>query len=317
MAFKKAEKRQAKLRLALCGPTGSGKTYSALAIGTAIAQAVGTKVAVVDTERNSACLYSDKFEFDVDAEMTSFSPHNYIEKLKAASEAGYGVLVIDSLSHAWTGEGGALSMVDRAAASSRSGNNFTAWREVTPHHNRLVESILSYPGHLITTMRSKMEYVQEKDERGRTTIRKVGLAPIQRDGMEYEFTVVGEMDQGHNLLITKSRCSGLADGMFHKPGKDVAKILLDWLTSGAPEAAPQAAATEPAKLADPQQIAEVKDLLTKVKLPDGTVAKWFQKVGAEAWEQMPADVLAKCIEYVRGRLPSLSPAEQPASPAAA
>lgn len=232
MAIRKAEKRQAKLRLALCGPTGSGKTYSALAIATGL----GGRIGVIDTERNSACLYSDKFTFDVEAEMQTFAPGAYVEKIREFAEAGYDVLVIDSLSHAWNGEGGALAMVDEAAKRARggNGNSFAAWRDVTPHHNRMVEAILSYPGHVVVTMRSKMEYVLEDGPGGKKVPRKVGMAPVQRDGLEYEFTVVGDMDTDHNLIVTKSRCSALADKVINRPGADMAKTLVAWLNDGAP-----------------------------------------------------------------------------------
>jgi len=247
MAIRKAEKQQAKLRLAIIGPSGSGKTYTALAIGSALAKLAGTKMGVVDTERNSACLYSDSFEFDVEADMHSFNPKVYVEKMAEFAALGYGVLCIDSLSHAWTGRDGALEMVDRAATRNGGGNKFAGWRDVTPLHNQMVDAILGYPGHVIVTMRSKMEYVQEKDERGKTVIRKVGLQPVQRDGMEYEFSVVGDMDQDHRLIVTKSRCSALADGMFVKPGKDFAELLHQWLTSGvSPDA------TAPTISADPE-----------------------------------------------------------------
>ena len=130
--FKKAVKSRSKLRLALIGPSGSGKTYSALAI----AAGLGSNIAVIDTEHGSASKYADLFNFDV-LELGSYSPEKYVEALKAAAAAGYDVVVIDSLSHAWMGKDGALEMVDRAAARSKSGNSFGAWREVTPQHNEI------------------------------------------------------------------------------------------------------------------------------------------------------------------------------------
>lgn len=230
MAIKKAEKHQAKLRLALVGPTGSGKTYTALSVS----QGLGEKIGVIDTERNSACLYSDKFSFDVEADMHSFAPGQYVEKIREFAAAGYDVLIIDSLSHAWNGEGGALQMVDDAAKRSRSTNSFAAWREVTPEHNRMVEAILAYPGHVIVTVRSKMEYVMEDNAQGKKVPRKIGMQPVQRDGLEYEFTVVGDMDTDHNLVITKSRCSDVADAVISKPGKKLGEKLLKWLNDGTP-----------------------------------------------------------------------------------
>lgn len=231
--FRKAIKSRAKLRLALIGPSGSGKTYSALAI----AAGLGKRVAFIDTEHGSASKYADLFEFDV-LELSSYSPERYIEALKAAAAAGYEVIVIDSLSHAWMGKDGALEMVDRAAARSKSGNSFGAWREVTPQHNNMVEAIITSPCHVICTMRSKTEYVQDRDERGKTVIRKVGLQPVQRDGMEYEFDVVGDIDHAHQLIVTKSRIPTLSDAVISKPGADLAAQLRTWLDTGPEPVAP-------------------------------------------------------------------------------
>jgi hypothetical protein len=160
MSFQKATKRSARLRMALIGVAGSGKTYTALSI----AQHLGKKIAVLDTERGSASKYSDVFEFDV-MEPEVFSPKTYIDAIEAAEEAGYDVLIIDSLSHAWTGQGGALDQVDKAARRSQSGNTFGAWRDVTPQHNSMVDAIIGGRLHIIATMRAKTEYVQRKTKR--------------------------------------------------------------------------------------------------------------------------------------------------------
>ncbi|NMP25053.1 ATP-binding protein, partial [Sulfobacillus harzensis] len=202
--FHKATKKQSFLRMALIGPSGSGKTYSSLRI----AQGLGKKIAVIDSERGSASKYADEFDFDV-LELDTFAPRNYINAIDAAVAEGYDVLIIDSLTHAWIGKGGVLEMHDAAAAQEKSGNSYTAWRTVTPEHNRLVDAMLQAPLHVIATMRSKMEYVQEKNENGKTIIRKVGLQPIQRDGLDFEFDVVGDMDASNTLIVTKTRCRAL------------------------------------------------------------------------------------------------------------
>lgn len=225
--FKPATKAQAKLRLALIGPAGAGKTYTALAI----ASTLGKRVAVLDTERGSASKYADLFTFDTVTPET-FAPHVYQDVIKAAEAAGYDVLIIDSLSHAWSGKGGALEMVDDASKRQRSGNTFSAWRDVTPAHNGMVDSIVSARLHIIATMRSKMEYVQEKDANGKTVVRKVGLQPVQRDGLEYEFDVVADLTTDNDMIIGKTRCSALKDRIFHQAGADVAAILNEWLSSG-------------------------------------------------------------------------------------
>lgn len=236
LQFNRASKKSARLRLALIGPAGAGKTYTALSV----ASHLEGPVAVIDTERGSASKYSDAFEFDV-LELESHSPQTYIEAIAAAEEAGYRTLIIDSLSHAWTGKEGALSQVDRLARRSQTGNTFGAWRDVTPMHNNMVEAIVAAKMHVIATMRAKTEYVQEKNEKtGKTTVRKIGLAPVQRDGLEYEFDVVADLDQDNNCIIGKTRCPALAGQVFPRAGRDLARQLNAWLSDGgAPEAGPR------------------------------------------------------------------------------
>lgn len=232
--FQKATKTQAKLRLALIGPSGSGKTYSALAIATGM----GGRTAVIDTEHGSASKYAGIFDFDV-LELTAFAPAMYVQAIHAAEEEGYDNVVIDSLSHAWMGKGGALEMVDAATRQQKTPNSYTAWGKVTPEQNKMVEAILACRANIFVTMRSKQDYVQEKDGNGRTTIRKVGMAPVQRDGVEYEFDVVGDLTIDNDMVITKTRCPDLVGQAFSKPGKDVADILRGWLGDGAPAPEPK------------------------------------------------------------------------------
>lgn len=266
MSFKKATKAQSKLRMALIGPAGSGKTYSALSVGSAL----GGKIAVVDTERGSASKYADKFSFDV-KELTTFSPQSFIDAIREAEGAGYEVLIIDSLSHAWMGKDGALEQVDKAATRSRSGNSFTAWREVTPLHNSMVDAILRANMHIIVTMRSKTEYVLEEDPKtGKKVPRKVGMAPVQRDGLEYEFDVVGDLTYDNKYVVSKTRCSVLSAAVIDKPGAEFAGILKNWLTDGAPapkaEAAPIAEPTakQPVPQSEPKETKTITGVISAV-----------------------------------------------------
>ncbi len=230
--FKPASKPQSYLRLALAGVSGGGKTYTALAIATSLCK----RVAVIDTERGSASKYADLFKFDTldMSEMGDFAPANYVKAINAAVAEGYDGIVIDSLSHAWIGRGGALEMHDNATARSKSGNSFMAWREVTPDHWMLVDAMLQAKAHVIATMRSKSEYVEEAGENGKAKgYRKVGLQSQQREGMEYEFDLVGDMN-GAQLVVTKSRISKLSDAVIKRPGADnIVPILRAWLTDGA------------------------------------------------------------------------------------
>src|SRR5579862_3807137 len=239
--YRKAVKHGAKLRLAVCGPSGSGKTYTLLTL----ASELGERIAVVDTEHGSASKYADLFEFDV-LELDSYDPRKLIEMIDAAAEHGYQVLCIDSLSHFWMGKDGELDLVDRIARRAQSNNSFAAWKQVTPIHNELVDRIISAPMHVLVILRAKTEWVLERDEKtGKTAPRKVGLAPVMRDGIEYEFDVCGEMDQENTLIITKSRCPKLTGGVFGKPGKEVAEILKEWL-NGPPAPVTEKATSPPA-----------------------------------------------------------------------
>lgn len=180
LTFERATKSEARARIALVGPSGSGKTYTALRFAAELGQPAG----LIDTERRSASKYADLFTFDA-LNLESFAPAQYVAALAAAASAGYPVVVVDSLSHAWMGRGGLLEQVDDYGRRN-GGNSFGGWRDATPQHNALVDAILTYPGHVIVTMRAKTEYVVEKDDRGKHVPRKVGLAPVQRDGLEYE-----------------------------------------------------------------------------------------------------------------------------------
>jgi len=235
--FSKATKKQSRLRFDIEGPPGSGKTYSGLAIATGLCPP-GGKIAVIDTERGSASKYAGQFTFDV-LELDNFAPAKYVEAIAAAEAAGYDVILIDSLSHAWNAKGGALEMADKIAKRSSSGNSFNAWKDVTPEQNKMVDAILQSRAHVIVTMRVKTDYVLEKDERtGKTAPKKVGLAAVQREGMDYEFDVVGRMDHTHSMTITKTRCSAITDAFIEQPGEQLAKVLRDWLTDGVAEPEP-------------------------------------------------------------------------------
>jgi nucleoside-triphosphatase THEP1 len=225
MGFKKATKAAAKLRLGLIGPAGSGKTMTALRV----AHGLGGRVAVIDTERGSASLYSGERGLDFDVlELDSYEAEKFIQAIAQAEAEGYDVLIIDSLSHAWAGKGGILEFVDKAAKRS-GGGSFSGWRDATPLHNQLVDAILGAKLHIICTLRSKVEHVIEQVN-GRTQVRKVGLQPVQRDGLEYEFTVVGDVTQDHELIVTKTRAAWLKDQIVREAGEDLGKQLAAWLS---------------------------------------------------------------------------------------
>lgn len=206
------------------GPSGSGKTMTSLIL----ASALGDKIAVVDTESGSASKYADMFDFDV-AAIDDYHVDNYIQAMADAVKGGYDVLVIDSLSHAWSGKGGVLEQVDNIAARMRKPDTFSAWKDGGKMHQKLINAIISVPLHVVCTMRTKTTYVREKDERGKTEIRNVGLQPVQRDDVEYEFDAIVSMDIDSNAVVTKTRCPGMKGKVEREPGPAFFDPLVEWL----------------------------------------------------------------------------------------
>lgn len=226
--FAPATKDQSRARIALCGPSGSGKTYTALSLATAL----GDRIAVIDSERGSASKYVgvNGWAFDTVAP-TSFAPASLIDLLADAASEGYDVVVIDSWSHYWMGVDGMLEQVDK---HSRGGGNFNGWKEERPTERRMVDAMIAYPGHLIVTLRVKTEYVIVEDERGKKKPEKVGLKPEQRDNIEYEFDLVGDLSLDNVLSVSKSRIPKLTRAVIDQPGADLAASVLEWLEDGEP-----------------------------------------------------------------------------------
>lgn len=223
--FKRAERKKAKLRLAMLGPSGSGKTYSALQI----ARGIGGRIAFIDTENGSGELYAHLCEYDVCQILPPFTPEKYVQAIKEAERLGYDTIIVDSLSHAWSGSGGLLEQVDQRKGN---GNNFSAWRDITPMHNQFVDAMVQSSAHIIATMRTKTGYEMEKNDRGKVVPVKVGLQPVQRDGLEYEFTVVFDLDlEKHIARASKDRTS-IFDGQYFTPSPETGEQLRTWLEDG-------------------------------------------------------------------------------------
>lgn len=227
--FWKAQRKQAKLKIGISAPSGAGKTYSALLMAYGMC-GDWSKIAVIDTENGSAELYSHLGEYSVCPITPPFTPKKYIAAINDAVEAGFQVLIIDSLSHAWSGAGGLLEMKDKATKASNSGNSFTAWRDVTPEHNRLVDAILQSDIDVIVTLRAKSDYVIT-DDNGKRSVKKVGLAPVFRDGLEYELTVFFDLSQEHIATASKDRTS-LFDGQNFVPTTETGQALVAWRNGG-------------------------------------------------------------------------------------
>ena len=275
--LQKAKRSQVKIKLALAGVSGSGKTMSSLLLAFGIVKAAHPdwsdeqcwdKICIIDTENGSASLYvntqvgSNRIgEFYTLPMSAPFEPTKYIDYIHSAEQAGIEVLIIDSMSMVWAGEGGSLEKVGKIAA--RTGNSYTAWRDVTPEHNRLIDTILQSSCHVICNFRAKQEYLQTKDNNGRTVIKNMGIGLQFRDSVEYELSTLFMIDSDHVANATKDR-TGLFDGRYFTITPETGKEIYQWLPTGAPEkpatptpqhaqAAPQAPAVDE-KLATAQQM---------------------------------------------------------------
>lgn len=220
---------QAKAKVAIVGVAGCGKTYTSLVT----ARELGKKILVIDTENKTSAKYAKELGPYQIMSLPDYSIKTYVEALEHAAVLGYDVVIVDSLSHAWAGKGGALEQAE-LAKSRYGGNKFAAWGDVTPLQNRLVDTILNYPAHLIATMRMKIDYATVANENGKSSVQKVGLGIIQRDSFEYEFDIIAQMDIEHNLIVTKTRCSQLDGFMANKPSSEFGRIISGWLTDGEP-----------------------------------------------------------------------------------
>ena len=207
IVIRKASRKKAKLRLGISAPSGAGKTLGSLLLAYGIA-GDWDKIGIIDTEEGSGELYVGVSkhgvtigEYQYIRISSNFSPVNYTNAIHAFERAGVEVIIIDSLTHAWAGAEGLLEK--QAKVADRTKNSYTAWREVTPDHDALVSCILQSPCHIIATMRSKVEYAMQQGINGKQQVVKLGMAPIQRAGMEYEFTVF--FDIGSDSIATASK----------------------------------------------------------------------------------------------------------------
>ena len=225
MAFTRAERKRAKARILIEGPSGSGKSYSALRL----AKGLGGKIAAIDTEHGSLSMYSDVAEFDVMELSAPFSPDRYIAAIREAEQAGYDVLIIDSITHEWSGEGGCLDIKDKLPGA----NDWAKWAKLTPMHQRFIETMLQSSLHIIATVRSKTEWTLDENKP-----KKIGTAPQQRDGMDFEFTMVFTVQAGNHVAsVTKDRTAQF-DGYLQVIDETTGKRIADWLGSGAEAPAP-------------------------------------------------------------------------------
>jgi hypothetical protein len=226
MKLSKATRQQVKLRMGLSGASGFGKTYSALLLAYGMTND-WNKIAVIDTENNSASLYSDLGDYNVLALSAPFSPERYIEAIKTCESAGMDVIIIDSITHEWEGVGGCLQIVDSL------GGRFQDWSKVTPRHQAFINAILQSSCHIITTVRRKQDYDMTKNEKGYVQVQKVGTKEVTRDGFEYELTINFEfLNDKHMVRASKDRTSMFSGKPEFVITSETGRMILEWCNKG-------------------------------------------------------------------------------------
>ena len=226
MKLQKAERHQVKLRIGLSGPSGFGKTYSALLLAYGMTND-WRKIAIIDTENNSASLYSHLGDFNVLSLEEPFTPERYIKAIKLCEDADISVIIIDSISHEWQSKGGCLEIHEQL------GGRFQDWAKVTPRHNAFIDAIILSKCHLITTMRSKVDYSLDKDSNGKTKVMKLGTKSIMREGYEFELSVNFEfLNDKHLVSASKDRTELFSGKPEFIINSSTGKKLIDWCNQG-------------------------------------------------------------------------------------
>ena len=224
MQLQTAQRKRAKIKMGIQGPSGSGKTLSSLLIAFGLCGS-WNKIAVVDTENHSADLYAHLGSYGVLPLSPPFTPERYMQAMEVCEKAGIEVIILDSVTHEWE------NLLDYH--SSLAGNSFTNWGKITPRHNDFVQRILQSPCHVISTVRTKQDYVLN-EKNGKMVPEKVGLKSVQRDGLEYEFTLVFDLDMKNHAIASKDRTGLFFGKPEHKLSVETGKQILDWCNSGAP-----------------------------------------------------------------------------------
>ena len=232
MYLEKASRKQAKVRISLAGASGSGKTFSALRLAFGLCNDF-SKICVIDTENKSSSLYSHVGEFNVINISPPFHPEKYVQALQLAEQSGMEVIIIDNASHAWSGKGGCLDLHEKEVAKMRVPNSFIAWAAITPMYQNLIDTIVNSSSHIISTLRSKTEYLMS-ERNGKQVPQKIGTTPMMRDGYDFEMSVAFDLDQTHKAFCTKDRTTLFADKEPFIISVETGKLILQWCNSGEP-----------------------------------------------------------------------------------
>ncbi len=273
LQLRKAQRSRVKLRVGIASPAGGGKTLSSLLMAYGFMKGeypnlsdteLWNKICVIDSENGSGELYVNKHtnsftvgEYNVISLDNNFDPNTYISAIKMCEDAGIETIIIDSASHLW------MDLLDKqGAAAKRTGNSYTAWRDITPLLTKFVDTMLQSKAHIIATMRSKTEYVQEKDANNRTIVRKVGMSPVMRDSIEYEFSAYFEIDTDHNAYCSKDRTS-IYDGKYMIITPEVGIKLVEWTKEAPENIQPQVIAQEKPKFTPATEL-DIKTIKSEI-----------------------------------------------------
>jgi len=285
VAIRKARRSATKLRLLLAGPSGSGKTWGALSI----AKGMSGRTVVIDTEEGSSDLYDHLHEFDVIDLRPPFSPEAYIEAIQLAESKGYEVIIVDSVTHCWSGPGGCLEILEDVAKAQFRGNTWSAWSVVTPRWRAFVDKILRSPAHVICCGRSKTESAQV-DDHGRKKVTKLGMKLEARDGLEFEFTCCLDIiHDGHYATVSKDR-TGLFTGDPKPITPDTGRRLAEWLAGGKP--------TESETLLKGRQFIAVASTEDDLKRATRNIDSKLSKgeITSDEWSTLTDAIVARCAE---------------------
>jgi hypothetical protein len=298
MAIKKATRERVRLSALLEGLSGSGKTLTAFIIANAIVKKYGGRIGVIDSQGGQSLAYADAplpngdtNEFDI-IELADGHPNGYVAAINEfEATKDHRVIIVDSLTHAWTGKNGLLELKDKA-----EGKGPQPWAQVTPIMNRLIDKIITCQAHLVATVRVKSETIWEKNAEGKTEGHKVGLKAVQKEGLEYEFQVYGSLDEANTLRVHNARgIQALHGAVLHKPDGDLTRPILEWLETGkSADDAPKV------RIATPQMVRELKDLVLAKFGTSHTVQeqKFWEKFGFEM-TKAPYDQIAESLEKAR------------------
>ncbi len=258
MQLQQASRKRARIKMALQGPSGSGKTMGALLVAFGLCNN-WSKIVVIDTENHSAELYAHLGPYNVVNIGSPYNPEKYIAAINLCEQSGMEVIIIDSISHEWEGSGGILDV-----HSSMAGNSFTNWGKLTPRHNAFIQAILQSKCHIIGTIRSKQDYVLN-EKNGKIIPEKVGLKGVTRDGMDYEFTLVFDVDIKHNAVATKDRTGLFNDKPELRLLAETGNQIAAWCNSGLSVQEPSSTETDSSIIESINACVSIKDLLDLYK----------------------------------------------------